>query len=311
MTVSLRRRAFTLIELLVVIAIIAILVALLLPAVQQAREAARRSTCKNNLKQLGLALHNYHDTHNMFPINWMGLDYTTNNGTPSFSWVTYILPYIEQGALYDTINFNLDLIDPNNLAASLQPIPALLCPTDPLNNKGVLGSRANSATGTHAVSNYKACAGSNWAWGGFNVSCASCRRNPGSNNGLDAGNGFIARNTGRNSSSQAPTLMKDITDGTSNTFAVGECLPAACTHAWWWWPNGTTASCGVPLNYYYPPGKFSAGSWDSNYNFASEHKGGAQFVMTDGAVRFVSENVDTNIYRGLATISGSESVSLD
>src|SRR6056297_544562 len=126
-----RRAGFTLIELLVVIAIIAILVALLLPAVQQAREAARRSSCKNNLKQLGLALHNYHDTHGMFPINWgTGYDGTTNpTSSVQFSWMTYILPYIEESALYDTINFNEALDDPNNNAAASTVIDTYLCPS--------------------------------------------------------------------------------------------------------------------------------------------------------------------------------------
>src|SRR6056297_4055498 len=125
------KRGFTLIELLVVIAIIAVLVALLLPAVQQAREAARRSSCKNNLKQLGLALHNYHDTHGMFPINWgTGYDGTTNpTSSIQFSWMTYILPYIEESALYDTINFNEALDDPNNNAAASTVIDTYLCPS--------------------------------------------------------------------------------------------------------------------------------------------------------------------------------------
>ncbi len=314
MLVPSRRTAFTLIELLVVIAIIAILVALLLPAVQQAREAARRSSCKNNLKQLGLALHNYHDTHNMFPINW-GVDYNPNSGLPSFSWIVYTLPFIEQGALYDRIDFRLDLFDPendapsSNAAVSTQVIRTLLCPSDPLTVDGMLGGRGNGG-GTRAVSNYKACAGSNWNAGSFIVSCPTCRRNTNSNNGLDAGNGFICRQTGRGANAP-PTLMKDITDGTSNTFAVGECLPGAVDLAWWWWFNASTATCGVPLNHYYPPGTFPLNDWPNNYSFASEHRGGAQFAMVDGSVRFVSENVDLGIYRGLATISGGETVSLD
>lgn len=304
-----RTRGFTLIELLVVIAIIAILVALLLPAVQQAREAARRNSCKNNLKQIGVALHNYHDTHGIFPINWL-TDFDPNNNTPEISWVALTLPYVEQSALYDTINFNTDLSDANNDAASKTVLPAFLCPSDATNNRGTLGNRSNSG-GTRAVLNYKTVAGSNWGWGDHNHGCTSCKRNGnGQTNGLDAGNGFMCRDAG-NRDSAPVTQMRDITDGTSNTVVVGECLPFACNHSWWWWPNATTATSGVPLNYYYPPGKYPDTDWPRNYSFASEHSGGGQFLMGDGAVRFVNENVDINVYRGLATISGGETTSLD
>lgn len=124
------RFAFTLIELLVVIAIIAILIALLLPAVQQAREAARRTQCKNNLKQLGLALHNYHDTHRCFPPN--GVGNVTN--TQTWSAQAFILPFLEGGALYNQIDFNVGYGHPNNTGAfhvSSTRIPVLLCPSDP------------------------------------------------------------------------------------------------------------------------------------------------------------------------------------
>ncbi|MCA9043929.1 MAG: DUF1559 domain-containing protein, partial [Planctomycetaceae bacterium] len=113
-----RRRGFTLIELLVVIAIIAVLIALLLPAVQQAREAARRAACKNNMRQLGLGLHNYHDSHGVFPSGWIGA--TTGvgpdvEGMNGFGWGTMILPYVDQAPLYSQLNFSQSIIDTNNL----------------------------------------------------------------------------------------------------------------------------------------------------------------------------------------------------
>ncbi|WP_315860592.1 DUF1559 family PulG-like putative transporter [Rubinisphaera margarita] len=305
-----RRSAFTLIELLVVIAIIAILVALLLPAVQQAREAARRSSCKNNLKQLGLALHNYHDTHSMFPINWT-VNHNFNEGTQEgFSWMAYVLPFMEQGPLYDTINFDVDLADAGNNAAAQTAIATYLCPSDPLKQNGLLPNRANapSAGTSYGVNNYKAVAGSNWNWGDHTgVVCVTCRRNPNQPNGLDGPNGLIGRRTGYHSASPV-TLMKDVTDGTSNTLAIGEALPGGSNHTWWWNPNATTATAGVPLNYYYPPNKYGIGDWPRNYSFASEHKGGAQFTLVDGSVRFVGENIDNDLYRSLATISGGESI---
>lgn len=156
-----RRSGFTLIELLVVISIIAILIALLLPAVQQAREAARRAKCKNNLKQIGVALHNYAETHSCFPINY-GTTYNTNdvNGR-SFSWMTMILPFIEQDPLYKTIRFDQHMNSPANLAASNTVIQGYLCPSDPGNLSGRVGGRSNGG-GTRAVNNYRAVAGGNW-----------------------------------------------------------------------------------------------------------------------------------------------------
>ena len=122
------KRGFTLIELLVVIAIIAILIALLLPAVQQAREAARRSQCKNNLKQMGLALQNYHDTHRVFPISHGD----TGN---SFGWRASVLPNIDQAPLYNKINFSENIINTDNLEVARTPLPVYRCPSDPTDNQ--------------------------------------------------------------------------------------------------------------------------------------------------------------------------------
>ena len=143
-----KKRGFTLIELLVVISIIAILIALLLPAVQQAREAARRTQCKNNLKQIGLAIHNYHETYTMFPPGqqWSGPVWNDKNGdgdtddngerSPGWSWTAMILPYIDQQPLYDKIDFGSPLNDSKltgtNLAVVRQPIEGFLCPSDSL-----------------------------------------------------------------------------------------------------------------------------------------------------------------------------------
>ena len=128
------RRGFTLIELLVVIAIIAILVALLLPAVQQAREAARRAQCKSNLKQVGIGLHNYHETHGMFPLEAIWTRASTNGPASNYTWITMILPHLDQAGLYNEIDFDQPIFGQNTAAPENKPIrgsriPALICPS--------------------------------------------------------------------------------------------------------------------------------------------------------------------------------------
>src|SRR5687768_7834730 len=159
------RRGFTLIELLVVIAIIAVLIALLLPAVQQAREAARRAQCKNNLKQLGLAMHNYHDVYNQFPLNYRPAGTTFDPNTYSvWSWIQGTLPFLEQGNQFAQLvpGAPMETHAPSK-KASETAIPVLLCPSDSTSGNGVLDTRSDT-TGTwrrKAITNYKACGGQN------------------------------------------------------------------------------------------------------------------------------------------------------
>jgi prepilin-type N-terminal cleavage/methylation domain-containing protein/prepilin-type processing-associated H-X9-DG protein len=304
MGVSQRKcRGFTLIELLVVIAIIAVLIALLLPAVQQAREAARRSQCKNNLKQIGLAFHNYHDLLNVFPVNYAdrnsGAWGTSSTG---HSWMLFILPGIDQAPLYSKVNLNTPLSDPVNMTVSQTVIPVFLCPSD-LTGNGQLPNRSDTGL-THAINSYKAVAGSNWTWGlpAWNPVSAPGGRNGNQTDGLNLGNGILCSNqTGVNPA----TRMRDITDGTSNTFAVGEAVADWCLWTWWWYPNATTATCAIPLNYLLKVPQ-NAGDWPNNYAFASRHIGGGHFLMADGSVRFVSENINTTTYRALSTLSSGE-----
>jgi prepilin-type N-terminal cleavage/methylation domain-containing protein len=306
----LRPRGFTLIELLVVIAIIAVLVALLLPAVQQAREAARRSQCKNNMKQLGLAFYNYHDALGTYPVNFAvrgggGGQAIADTG---HSWLTMILPYVDQSPLYNNINHNATLSGtPGNIAAANTVIPVYLCPSDNGNNNGRLGNRSDynvNPPNTWAVTNYKACAGSNWAWGiaAWNPVSSPLGRNAGSTDGLNAGNGILCSNQ---QNTNGPTRVRDVTDGTSQTFAIGENLPNYTQWCWWYNPNAVTANCAEPLNALLKR-PINVGDWPNNYAFASKHVGGGHFVMADGAVRFISENIDLTTYRGLATVSSQE-----
>lgn len=308
-----QRTAFTLIELLVVIAIIAVLIALLLPAVQQARESARRTQCKNNMKQIGLAFHNYHDSLLCFPVNFAvrgggGGQAIADTG---HSWMTMILPYIDQAPLYNSINHNSSIsTTPGNVTAANTIIPAYLCASDDTNGNGRLGSRSDylpNPPGVWAVNNYKACAGSNWAWGlpAWNPVSSPTGKNAGSIDGLNMGNGILCSNQ---QNTNAPTRMRDVPDGTSNTFAVGESLPGYTSWSWWYNPNAVTATCAIPLNQVLkqPP---NLGDWPNNYAFASKHVGGGHFALADGSVRFISQNIDLNVYRAVATISSGETTS--
>lgn len=316
------RRGFTLIELLVVIAIIAILIALLLPAVQQAREAARRTQCKDHIKQLILALHNYHDVHDSFPMNYTLWNVTAPYNGQSQSWMVAILPYVDQAPLFEMVDFNYGVSNdprnpngsPSNQFVAQQVVPVYLCPSD--TNKGRMNGRANVG-GTWGVNNYKAVAGSNWGWGNFQSVNTIYMSTPwgNTNNGLDRGNGIIFRGN----VFPVANGFRDVKDGPAYTFGIGEAVPEWCTHTWWWWCNGTTGTCSVPLNVdaQHPncqTGRrnvdlFCArGDWPNNYSFMSRHDGGAHFAMIDGSARFISQTVDYNTYRAMGTIRNDEVV---
>ncbi|MHC4399321.1 MAG: DUF1559 family PulG-like putative transporter [Planctomycetota bacterium] len=315
-----RRKAFTLVELLVVIAIIGILIALLLPAVQAARESARKSHCLNNAKQLALGMQTYHDTFNMLPIScnllaWSGWNV---NNSGSRSWMQGVLPYIEQEPLanqivpgYGAQNSSTIPEKKANYDVSMTVVSTFLCPSDS-HADGRMGGRAN-AGGTRAITNYKACAGGNWAWGD-----AACRwrynkgRWRNNWNGLDRGNGIICRNRDRRRENW--TRLRDVHDGQSNTFAVGEAVPAWCNHTYWWWFNGSTATCGIPLNYISnairnnPNNSLESRytNWQNNYSFMSRHAGGGNFGLVDGSVHFVKDSIDIRLYRMLGQMDDME-----
>ena len=324
------RRGFTLIELLVVIAIIAILIALLLPAVQQARESARRTQCRNNMKQLGLAFWNYHDNHLTYPVNfaWRSAPGLGAGGpaiaNTGHSWLTMSLPYIDQSPLYNQMNHNdtigappltLSTTNPNFVAAQMV-IPAFLCPSDTGAPLGKLGNPGNNRSDWQptnilwGVTNYKACAGSNWASGipAWNPVSSPKGRNAGSTDGLNRGNGILCSNQ---QNQNPPTRVRDVSDGTSQTFAIGEALPVTTNWNWWYNPNAVTATCAIPLNQILRPLPTTGNvptpaDWPNNYAMASKHVGGGHFAMADGSAKFVSENIDINLYRALATISSEE-----
>jgi prepilin-type N-terminal cleavage/methylation domain-containing protein len=261
------RSGFTLIELLVVIAIIAILIALLVPAVQKVRDAAARMQCANNLKQLALACHGYHDVKGKLPANY-GCCYASAPNT-YWSWVAMILPYIEQNEAY--VQGNIGACDSlGHLTTSLSvstfngqptmayPIQMLRCPSDPTSGQTNWKDRADIGAGPNgagcAVSNYKGVAGANWKWGIalWNPGWAPS----GNQDGLDEGNGVLYRANGPGAKGNITGVPHDysyslsfVTDGTSNTLMLGEDLPMFSKWCGCWaYANNTTGTAAIYLN---------------------------------------------------------------
>ncbi len=303
-------RAFTLIELLVVIAIIAILIALLLPAVQQAREAARRSQCKNNLKQLGLAIYNYCDNNgSKLPSNTGrriasgGWEVCCDNGA---NYLTHLLPYIDQAALFKSINFSgnngkYPLPSSNPIPFQNVILPQLRCPSD-------------TADGAQPYTNYCASQGPQTACIPGGTTCAlyaaiqttypqvqfgSCNQmnaDPNNVKGVISNQGYSAR-------------LRDVTDGLSTTIFMGETRPECSDHEpnSWAAVNSHWITTTAPINFNTCPGTpgYAAGTcnatnqWVTSMGFKSVHTGGAHFLMGDGTVRFVNQNVDYVLYQRL------------
>lgn len=329
----LRRQAFTLIELLVVIAIIAILIALLVPAVQKVREAAARTQCVNNLKQLGVAVHAYHDVAKRIPPNATHVTYNWSAGTSNafegvsftggdraipgintWTWIARILPYIEQGPLATQYNIPEGTLA-NAQAGLAMVVPVLQCPSDTMTPR-TASDWANTGWNsvTMGLTNYRGCSGSNWGMntnGGAVPGGAFTTAFPVADpdttvqqDGLDRGNGMFYRTSGR----RKLTLV-GITDGTSNTFMIGESTHAYDQHSGGWaMPNYVNATCAIPLNYE-DAGKTYT-NWPNRYSFRSFHSGGGNFCFADGTVRFVQASINIASYRALATVRGNETVTV-
>jgi prepilin-type N-terminal cleavage/methylation domain-containing protein/prepilin-type processing-associated H-X9-DG protein len=310
------RPGFTLIELLVVIAIIAILIGLLVPAVQKVREAAARTQCENNLKQLGLAVHAYHDVFKYFPRNgnkyYAGVTGAPDSGCcygsgnhAYWSWIARSLPYFEQNPLYKQAG--VDTAGLNNNPAIAVSIPVLFCPSDTAQGESPLTNRADMGGVSVGLTNYQGVAGSNWAWGSWTNYAPPGAGGSTNGDGLNNGNGIFFRNDIR-----FRYKITDVRDGTSNTFMIGESIPDLNQWVAWPYSNTATATCAIPPNTgvlpQYQGGNYTHGNWPYVYSFRSWHTGGLQFAYADGSVHFISDQIDLFTYRSLATMKGGEVV---
>jgi len=335
---SYRRKAFTLIELLVVIAIIAILIALLLPAVQQAREAARRTQCRNNLKQLGLAVHNYESSHSCLPsgyinygnypaigsLNTEDFDANTWDASPGWGWGTLLLPYIDQAPLSQSLNFSLPIWDLGHTAAVRTKLTMLLCPsasggddhfalTDAANAPLIKRGQQVRLARTHYAANH----GQEECWD-------TCSGPAGGLNGDTSrlSDGPFHRNS--------RVRFRDVTDGLSATILMGEhtsrlsdktwvgVVPGAVNRPKITSPDNGPESAATLIMVHSGPTISEVDAFGNPIihppNFPtlhpgqmqSEHTGGAHVLMGDGAVRFVSENIHRPTFAAMSSIREGE-----
>jgi prepilin-type N-terminal cleavage/methylation domain-containing protein/prepilin-type processing-associated H-X9-DG protein len=331
-----RRRAFTLIELLVVIAIIAILIGLLLPAVQKVREAAARSSCQNNLKQIGLALHNYHDSNGKFPA---GSIYKQVGTTWNYydTWTIAILPFLEQDnlyRLYDQTLPNATTASANTTIVRQTYVKVYACPSDPNSftpgtpNSGPGGTGGAVAIPLCMPGNYRCVAGADWGGQDWGVDQGGSNENwddatqvawlyplyPGDRGVMHATNPTVGATAEK---------ITNIKDGTSNTLMVGEYATSTQLDRRTYWAYAYTSYNESVATFRQsrtllpdflacqnaPPGNNN----QCKRSWGSFHSGGQlNFVMADGSVRSISQNIDMNfLFPALATIAGGEVVTLD
>lgn len=311
-----RYPGFTLVELLVVLGIIALVVALFLPAVQQAREAARRVQCKSNFRQIGLAVHSYHDSHGRLPPGGITMGHW--RGTPSLStWTLCLLPYLEQGGLYRRYDFHAVNEAPGNAFVREQTVPVYTCPSDfYAGSKGVPASGPGSVL-TYATGSYRAVSGR-----------SDGQSRPMGGSWFDTWNVLPRHWRGAmhhvGTNGLTTERMANIADGTSNTLLVGEYSTRECA--------GSNGVCGRTTFWAYTYTSYNQSSvcpecgartlladYDAcaahpgigaehacKRGWGSFHDGGLHFLLCDGSARFVSRNIDMSTLGDLATIAGGE-----
>jgi prepilin-type N-terminal cleavage/methylation domain-containing protein/prepilin-type processing-associated H-X9-DG protein len=318
-TAGRRRPAFTLIELLVVIAIIAVLIGLLLPAVQKARESASRTQCTNNLHQIGVAMHSYHDTYHTLPSAHIERADASGKLQYYSGWAIMLLPYIEQDNLYRQYNDTVPNISPLNQPVCKTHVPAYTCPDDP-NQGQVLGPETLAPDGSgqgnppvlYAIASYKVMSGlgdttSSYTYVGYNTEIATAMSAHPMGRGAFHGDG---------ASGLSPERLTNIKDGTANTLFVGERVTTTHqTRGAFWADTFNLYNAGAA----WPSSATLLGDYDDcknkttenycKYGWGSTHTNGAiNFLFGDGSVHPIQRTIDTNIFMAMSTIAGGEVV---
>ncbi len=297
MKVTKRLRGFTLVELLVVIAIIGILIGMLLPAVQMVREAARRSACSNNIRQMGLALMNYESAHRHLPPGWTTND--TLSGEPGWGWSAYILPQIEAQNLYDQIDFRVAIEDASHADIINRALPIFQCPSDPAesfvnldvhiehdHSSLLLAHDPDEDHDHHELwvgrSNYSG------VFGNIEIE---------GNEAVGPGAFYM----------NSKTRLAEFTDGLSNTIIVGERRNDLGTISW----IGYVPDVDEPAARIVGSADHAPNDPDGHFeDFRSYHPGGINVVLGDGSTHFVTNNIDEIVFQGLSTRRGGEVVSI-
>ena len=316
------RHGFTLVELLVVIAIIGILIALLLPAVQAAREAARRMQCTNNLKQVALSLHNYHNMAGSLPFG-ASSPYDDRFGS---NWAMAILPQMEQQQIFDQLDFTYPMWkEPNATVAATSIVSGFICPSDPWASKPLLPNRGwakNSPYEGKMRCNPDITMGI-WYVGSIGPThvdgCPYCLDTvPGPNNWCCRGYSWGTQSPEANAVGMfhrwtTPISFQEVTDGLSKTIMIGETIPSHCMYNGLFSPNHPLCTMSIPLNTMYDDGALN-NDYNNTINptqaassgFKSLHPGGASFAMGDGSVHFIVDSIDHQLFCELGTRDSGE-----
>jgi prepilin-type N-terminal cleavage/methylation domain-containing protein/prepilin-type processing-associated H-X9-DG protein len=327
-----RSMGFTLVELLVVITIIGILIALLLPAVQAAREAARRMQCSNNLKQIILACHNYENGYGCYPPTMHEWSYcdppgSTNCGgsladnKSTFPNLVYLLPYIEQQGLYGQLDFGQNSRQPKNAPFAGASVPTFSCPSDPSAAERATGSDKH---GGSFMSSVPATTPRSYFTSGWVTRCGSIHTStgkplsPAGNCLPTGGEGFNANMGWGTGKGKNVRLVADICDGLSSTLAFAEIIPDCLIYSSWFYGDASEISTdnGINVHAFEPlccraHGAVDWGQshWPEGESFRSLHPGGMNGSMADGSVHWFSETINMNTFMSLGTIAGGETVS--